>query len=152
LVMTVSVCHTRAFGQVIPVSDDRESAFMARRTPAPSEAIHPGFQNALRLALLDRNWIRGRAFQPCLLSLAPIGRRTVFQPAALGGPLRFGLGSSLPRAESHHQSVRFFATAADPLVTDNWLGGTGTWNVASNWSGGVPNNGTPVGTTYDIFI
>jgi hypothetical protein len=125
---------------------------MDRRAPTPSAAIHPGFQNALRLALHDRNWIRDYAFQPRLLSLAPIGRRATFQQDGLGGALRFGSGSSLPRTESHHPSGRFSATVADPLVTDNWLGGTGTWNVTGNWSGGVPNNGTPVGTTYDVFI
>jgi hypothetical protein len=38
-------------------------------------------------------------------------------------------------------------------VSAVWMGGTGNWNVPTNWSGGVvPNNGTPTGTTYAVFI
>ncbi len=36
------------------------------------------------------------------------------------------------------------------LLTDNWNGGTGTWNVPGNWSAGVPNNGG--GNTFNVFI
>jgi hypothetical protein len=70
----------------------------------------------------DRNWARDYALLPRLHSLAPMGR-----PAR--SPIRMAA-----------------------LVSDNWLGGTGNWNVVGNWSGGIPNNGTPAGTTYDVFI
>ena len=40
----------------------------------------------------------------------------------------------------------------DPVVNDTWKGGTGNWSAAANWSAGVPNNGTPSGTTYNVFI
>jgi hypothetical protein len=49
-------------------------------------------------------------------------------------------------------SVFAATTAAAANVTDVWNGGTGLWNVATNWSGGIPNNGTPTGTTYDVLI
>ncbi|HEV2270862.1 MAG TPA: hypothetical protein VGR92_15520 [Steroidobacteraceae bacterium] len=44
------------------------------------------------------------------------------------------------------------APAGDPVVNDTWKGGTGNWSAAANWSAGVPNNGTPSGTTYNVFI
>jgi len=40
----------------------------------------------------------------------------------------------------------------DPLVNDTWKGGTGNWSAAANWSAGVPNNGAPANTTYNVFI
>ena len=40
----------------------------------------------------------------------------------------------------------------DPVVNDTWKGGTGNWSAAANWSAGVPNNGTPSGTTYNVFF
>ena len=49
-------------------------------------------------------------------------------------------------------SVFAATTASAANVTDVWNGGSGLWNVAANWSGGVPNNGTPTGTTYDVLI
>src|SRR5438067_2139926 len=43
------------------------------------------------------------------------------------------------------------AKAAQAVAT--WVGGTGNWNVAANWSPAVvPNNGTPVGMTYKVRI
>jgi hypothetical protein len=45
------------------------------------------------------------------------------------------------------------APAAAAQATATWLGGTGNWNDPTKWSGGVvPNNGTPVGTTYAVVI
>ena len=44
------------------------------------------------------------------------------------------------------------APAGDPVINDTWKGGTGNWSAAANWSAGVPNNGTPSGTTYNLFI
>lgn len=42
-------------------------------------------------------------------------------------------------------------TASADVVVTSWLGGAGSWNVASNWSGGVvPNNAS--GTTFDVRI
>ena len=38
-------------------------------------------------------------------------------------------------------------------VSTTWIGGPGNWNDPAKWSGGVvPNNGTPAGTTYNVFI
>src|SRR5262245_64194361 len=41
--------------------------------------------------------------------------------------------------------------AVDVSVT--WNPGSASWNAASNWSGGaVPNNGSPAGSEYLVFI
>ncbi|MGA2189888.1 MAG: hypothetical protein ABSH33_15250, partial [Steroidobacteraceae bacterium] len=37
-------------------------------------------------------------------------------------------------------------------IDDTWVGSAGLWNVAGNWSGGVPVNGQPTGATYNVFI
>src|SRR5437763_13587070 len=43
------------------------------------------------------------------------------------------------------------AKASQALAT--WVGGTGNWNVATNWSPAVvPNNGMPAGATYKVRI
>ena len=34
--------------------------------------------------------------------------------------------------------------AVQPLTTDNWLGGTATWNTAGDWSAGVPTGSSAV--------
>jgi hypothetical protein len=33
---------------------------------------------------------------------------------------------------------------AQPVTSDNWLGGTGAWNTAGDWSGGVPTSSSAV--------
>jgi fibronectin-binding autotransporter adhesin len=39
------------------------------------------------------------------------------------------------------------------LINDSWNGSVSNlYNVAGNWSNGVPNNGTPAGTTYNVSI
>src|SRR5690348_6633393 len=51
----------------------------------------------------------------------------------------------------------FNGTSAQSVFT-TWIGsaglaGNGSWQTASAWSGGVvPNNGTPAGSTYNVFI
>ena len=48
--------------------------------------------------------------------------------------------------------------AAAQIVSTTWIGsagnaGNGSWQTASDWSGGaVPNNGTPPGSSYNVFI
>jgi fibronectin-binding autotransporter adhesin len=43
------------------------------------------------------------------------------------------------------------ASGARAQTTNNWIGGTGTWNVGTNWSAGiVPNDGG--GVFYDVNI
>src|ERR1700730_15568471 len=50
-------------------------------------------------------------------------------------------------------AVLFDAAAANAqIINDTWRGGSGFWNVAGNWTGGVPHNGTPVNTSYNVFI
>jgi hypothetical protein len=47
------------------------------------------------------------------------------------------------------------ATLANAQVTDIddvWRGGTGSWSTPGKWTHGVPNNGTPAGTIYNVFI
>ena len=45
------------------------------------------------------------------------------------------------------------APAAHAQTTDTWTAGkSGLWNVASDWSAGVPNDGAPTGTTYNVDI
>jgi fibronectin-binding autotransporter adhesin len=34
--------------------------------------------------------------------------------------------------------------AVTPLTTDNWLGGSGTWNTTGDWSGGTPTSSSAV--------
>jgi hypothetical protein len=151
-ILTTSLCQTLAFGQVIGESGDTgENAVMSRRTLASSSAIHPGFQNAIRLAWRDTTWIRDYAARPRLFALESLGRPATFHAAGLGSMFRFGSGRWLAGVENYHPSAKSRLTA-DPLVSDNWLGGNGNWSVGANWSGGVPNNGTPVNTTYDVFI
>ena len=48
--------------------------------------------------------------------------------------------------------VIFSGPAPAGVVNDTWKGGTGNWSAAGSWSGGVPNNGAPSGTTYNVFI
>jgi hypothetical protein len=152
--MTVSVCHTAAFGQTITGNDDEraERRVLVGRILMPGAATHPVFQNALRLTWHDGLWIRNYALLPHLLPLASIGRPTIFQPSGRGGVFQFDSGLSLTKMERYHDFGRFSLAAGDPLVSDNWKGGTGNWSLAANWSSGVPNNGTPPGTTYDVFI
>jgi hypothetical protein len=37
-------------------------------------------------------------------------------------------------------------------IDDVWRGGTGSWSTPAKWTHGVPNNGTPAGTIYNVFI
>src|ERR1700758_1635269 len=61
-------------------------------------------------------------------------------------------------ASAHFESSRAVrgsridSQGTDPVVNDTWKGGTGNWSTAANWSAGVPNNGAPAGTTYNVFI
>jgi hypothetical protein len=50
--------------------------------------------------------------------------------------------------------LMFNARLANAVTDTNdvWRGGTGTWNAAAKWTNGVPNNGTPTGAIYDVFI
>jgi len=38
------------------------------------------------------------------------------------------------------------SAAAQRKTADSWKGGTGNWNVASDWTGGVPISSSSVGT------
>ncbi len=44
--------------------------------------------------------------------------------------------------------------AVKPLTTDNWLGGTATWNTAGDWSAGVPTSSSAVtiGNTSSGYV
>jgi hypothetical protein len=44
------------------------------------------------------------------------------------------------------------ATATAQIIIDTWRGGSGLWNVAADWTTGVPNNGTPAGASYNVLI
>ena len=48
----------------------------------------------------------------------------------------------------------FCAQAPHADTTAEWIGGTGNWTTASNWSTNpnYPNNGTPSGTNYQAII
>lgn len=51
-------------------------------------------------------------------------------------------------------AVLSLAQFSEAQTSVTWaLGSDGNWNVGTNWTGGVvPNNGTPSGTTYSVFI
>ena len=112
----------------------------------------PRFRNSIQLHWRDARWIRDYADGFHLFTLESFGHSAAFHTAGLSSTFRFGLARSLRTVESYPSSGKLSLTAADPLIADNWLGGTGNWSAAGNWSGGVPNNGTPVNTTYNVFI
>jgi hypothetical protein len=114
--------------------------------------LHPEFQNSLGLSWREASSIADYAGRPRFFSLKFPERPAAFRAAASGSTARLGLVRSLRRVESYGPPGKFSLTGSDPLISDNWLGGTGNWSVAGNWSGGVPNNGVPVNTTYDVFI
>jgi hypothetical protein len=72
-------------------------------------------------------------------------RQTLVLPAPNGRSLEL---RSAGMASLQQRAVRRFRPLA--LVSDNWVGpSAGNWSVATNWSAGVPNNGT---NTFNVFI
>src|SRR5437762_13653085 len=69
---------------------------------------------------------------------------------------RFGASNTLQRSRQTRRAVRFRVCTSAALAsistkllaaTDVWNGGTGSWNSAANWSGGIPNS-----STVDVLI
>src|SRR6185369_11613961 len=55
LIVTIIVCRTEALGQTSRRNQNRaQRVAPTRRTVTPTKASHPGFQNAIRLALRNR--------------------------------------------------------------------------------------------------